>query len=81
MNTGNDSPQRHGDPTQAPSSWWIAMLGLFGASLFFGDGVITPAMSVLSAVEGVEVAAPGLRHLVVPVTAVISIRPRPMPIC
>ena len=25
MNTGNDSPQRHGDPTQAPSSWWIAM--------------------------------------------------------
>ena len=27
MNTGNDSPQRHGDPTQAPSSWWIAMLG------------------------------------------------------
>ena len=27
MNTGNDSPQRHGDPAQAPSSWWIAMLG------------------------------------------------------
>ena len=53
--------------------WWIAMLGLFGASLFFGDGVITPAMSVLSAVEGVEVAAPGLRHLVVPVTAVIIV--------
>jgi KUP system potassium uptake protein len=51
--------------------WWIIMLGLFGASLFFGDGVITPAMSVLSAVEGLEVAAPKLEHWVVPLTAVI----------
>jgi KUP system potassium uptake protein len=51
--------------------WWIIMLGLFGASLFFGDGVITPAMSVLSAVEGLEVAAPRLAHWVVPLTAVI----------
>ncbi len=51
--------------------WWIVMLGLFGASLFFGDGVITPAMSVLSAVEGLEVAAPTLSHWVVPLTAVI----------
>jgi KUP system potassium uptake protein len=51
--------------------WWIVMLGLFGASLFFGDGVITPAMSVLSAVEGLEVAAPQLIHWVVPLTAAI----------
>src|ERR1700759_2289433 len=51
--------------------WWIVMLGLFGASLFFGDGVITPAMSVLSAVEGLEVAAPQLVHWVVPLTAAI----------
>jgi KUP system potassium uptake protein len=51
--------------------WWIVMLGLFGASLFFGDGVITPAMSVLSAVEGLEVAAPQLLHWVVPLTAAI----------
>jgi KUP system potassium uptake protein len=51
--------------------WWIVMLGMFGASLFFGDGVITPAMSVLSAVEGLEVAAPQLLHWVVPLTAAI----------
>jgi len=51
--------------------WVLAILGIFGASLFYGDGVITPAISVLSAVEGVKVAAPGLSHWVVPVTAVI----------
>jgi len=42
--------------------------GLFGVALFYGDGMITPAISVLSAVEGVEVAAPSLSHLVVPIT-------------
>ncbi|MCK9538699.1 potassium transporter Kup [Dokdonella sp.] len=48
--------------------WGITVLGLFGASLFFGDGVITPAITVLSAVEGLEVAAPGLEPFVVPIT-------------
>ncbi len=48
--------------------WWITALGLFGAALFFGDGVITPAISVLSAVEGLEVGAPGLTPFVVPIT-------------
>ena len=43
----------------ARARWWIMILGLFGASLFYGDGVITPAISVLSAVEGLKVAAPG----------------------
>jgi KUP system potassium uptake protein len=51
--------------------WLLAIIGIFGASLFYGDGVITPAISVLSAVEGVKVAAPGLAHWIVPVTAVI----------
>jgi KUP system potassium uptake protein len=51
--------------------WLLAIVGIFGAALFYGDGVITPAISVLSAVEGVKVAAPGLAHWVVPVTAVI----------
>jgi KUP system potassium uptake protein len=51
--------------------WLLAIIGIFGASLFYGDGVITPAISVLSAVEGVKVAAPGLAPWVVPVTAVI----------
>ena len=46
-------------------------LGIVGVSLFYGDSVITPAISVLSAVEGLQVAAPGLAHVVVPVAAVI----------
>jgi KUP system potassium uptake protein len=49
----------------------LAGLGIFGASLFFGDSMITPAISVLSAVEGLKVAAPSLEELVVPITAVI----------
>jgi KUP system potassium uptake protein len=46
----------------------LIMLGLFGAGLFFGDGIITPAISVLSAVSGVQVATPALNHLVVPLS-------------
>jgi KUP system potassium uptake protein len=49
----------------------LLMLGLFGAALLYGDGVITPAISVLGAVEGVSVAAPALSHLVVPLTVII----------
>jgi KUP system potassium uptake protein len=49
----------------------LILLGLFGAALLYGDGVITPAISVLSAVEGLEVAAPALRHLVIPITLAI----------
>ena len=41
----------------------VLALGLFGAALFYGDGVITPAISVLSAVEGLEVATPALEAL------------------
>ena len=46
----------------------LVTLGIFGASLFFGDGMITPAISVLSAVEGLKVVDPGLAHLVVPIS-------------
>ncbi len=49
----------------------LLFLGIFGTAIFFGDGVITPAISVLSAVEGLEVAAPGLHRYVVPVTLVV----------
>ena len=49
----------------------LVSLGIFGASLFYGDGMITPAISVLSAVEGLEVAAPGVKSLVVPITLAI----------
>ncbi|HEU4670354.1 MAG TPA: potassium transporter Kup [Dyella sp.] len=48
--------------------WGVVLLGLFGAALFYGDGVITPAISVLSAVEGLKVATPALARYVVPVT-------------
>jgi KUP system potassium uptake protein len=51
----------------------LAALGIFGASLFLGDSMITPAISVLSAIEGVEVASPSLEHLVVPITAAIIV--------
>ncbi|WP_405060580.1 potassium transporter Kup [Kribbella sp. NBC_01505] len=51
----------------------LAGLGIFGASLFFGDSMITPAISVLSAVEGMKVIEPGLDVWVVPITAVIII--------
>jgi KUP system potassium uptake protein len=46
----------------------IIALGLIGAALLYGDGVITPAISVLSAVEGLEVVAPQSQHLVIPLT-------------
>ncbi|WP_344057343.1 potassium transporter Kup [Microbacterium pumilum] len=51
----------------------LVALGIFGASLFFGDSMITPAISVLSAVEGLEVAAPPLAAFVIPITVVIII--------
>ena len=51
----------------------LAALGIFGASLFFGDSMITPAISVLSAVEGVKVAAPSVAGLVIPITVTIIV--------
>jgi KUP system potassium uptake protein len=51
----------------------LIALGIFGAALFYGDGMITPAVSVLSAVEGLGVAEPRLNQLVVPITIVIII--------
>ncbi|HYQ26441.1 MAG TPA: potassium transporter Kup [Polyangiaceae bacterium] len=51
----------------------LIFLGVFGSALLYGDGMITPAISVLSAVEGLEIAAPHLEHLVVPITIVILV--------
>ena len=48
--------------------WTIIGIGIFGAAMFYGDSMITPAISVLSAVEGLEVAAPALSHFVIPLT-------------
>jgi KUP system potassium uptake protein len=49
----------------------LIVLGIFGAGLFFGDGMITPAISVTSAVEGLNVVSPSLAHLVVPISLAI----------
>lgn len=51
----------------------LLLIGVFGASLFYGDGVITPAISVLSAIEGLELAAPGLAQYVVPITLAVLV--------
>lgn len=56
---------------KSPGLIVLVMLGLFGAALLYGDGVITPAISVLSAVEGINVATKSFEHYVVPITCVI----------
>jgi len=63
--------QRWGGSTGHRTAMLLAALGIFGAALFFGDSMITPAISVLSAVEGLKVIDPGLGEWVVPITAVI----------
>jgi KUP system potassium uptake protein len=65
--------RRHGTPSGRRTGLILAALGVFGASLFFGDSMITPAISVLSAIEGVQVAAPSVGSIVLPVTAVVLI--------
>jgi KUP system potassium uptake protein len=54
-------------------SWPLLALGVIGASMFIGDSMITPAISVLSAVEGLKLATPGLEHYVVPLTIFILV--------
>ena len=58
---------------RARSATIIMVFGVLGASLFYGDGVITPAISVLSAVEGLELVAPGLQAYVVPIALVLLV--------
>src|SRR5690606_28215849 len=60
-------------PSGSRSAYLVGILGILGASLFFGDGVITPAISVLSAVEGLEVVAPGMHAWIVPITVVVLV--------
>jgi KUP system potassium uptake protein len=63
-----DGRSRHTMPRRTR---WLLGLGLFGAALLYGDGMITPAISVLSAVEGVGVATPNFAHWSVPISVVI----------
>src|SRR6478735_9463248 len=60
-------------PKGSRSAYAVGILGIFGASLFFGDGVITPAITTLSAVEGLGVVAPQLHSSVVPITLAIIV--------
>lgn len=52
---------------------WVLVMGVFGASLLYGDGMITPAITVLGAIEGLGVAAPQLHYFVVPISVVVLI--------
>jgi KUP system potassium uptake protein len=62
---------RGANPKGRAATAALVALGIFGAALFYGDGMITPAISVLSAVEGMEVVAPGLSPAVLPIALVV----------
>src|SRR5215475_6846438 len=57
--------------TDSARRWALIVFGLFGAALLYGDGIITPSITVLGAVEGVSVATPAFSHTVVPIAVVI----------
>ncbi len=61
----------HGSRDNPKRKAFIVTIGLLGASLFYGDSMITPAISVLSAVEGLQIVAPRLEHYVLPITIVV----------
>jgi len=62
-----------GDLKNAPRKDWILVLGVFGAALLYGDGMITPAITVLGAIEGLSVATPQLHSFVLPLTLIVLI--------
>jgi len=65
--------RRSSSPRGRRTAATLAALGIFGAALFFGDSMITPAISVLSAVEGLKIIEPSLDSWIVPITAVIIV--------
>jgi KUP system potassium uptake protein len=65
--------RRHSEGRGRKAGFVLAALGIFGAALFLGDSMITPAISVLSAVEGVKTINPDLETIIIPVTAVIIV--------
>ena len=60
-------------PRNTRVAWLLAVMGLFGASLFYGDAMITPAISVMSAIEGLRVAEPSLGRLVIPLSLLVLV--------
>ncbi|HPY40317.1 MAG TPA: KUP/HAK/KT family potassium transporter, partial [Thiolinea sp.] len=65
--------QRHSRRTMPHITQWAVSLGLIAAALFYGDSVLTPAISVLSAIEGISVATPQFEHWIIPITLSILI--------
>ncbi len=65
--------KQDGAERRGPTIAILIGFGLFGGALLYGDGILTPAISVLSAIEGVKVATPALSHLVMPVAAAILV--------
>ena len=63
---------RHAGP-KSRARWWFMTAGLIGASLFYGDSVITPAISVMSAVEGLNVASPVFETYIIPITLLLIV--------
>ena len=63
----------HGMESRSRVRWWLVGFGIFGAAMFYGDGMITPAVSVLGAVEGLEVLSPLMHTLIVPTALCILI--------
>lgn len=59
--------------TSPKTRLWLGLVGIVGACLFFGDGIITPAISVLSAIEGVEVSVPAAHDFVIPIAILVII--------
>nr|WP_298796782.1 potassium transporter Kup [uncultured Acetobacter sp.] len=59
--------------TSPKARWVLGLVGIVGACLFFGDGIITPAISVLSAIEGVEVSVPAAHDFVIPIAILVII--------
>ncbi|MEY3200803.1 MAG: hypothetical protein RIR70_353 [Pseudomonadota bacterium] len=64
LRTAENAPRR---------AWLITVLAIIGTALFYGDGVVTPAISVLSAIEGLELAAPALHPFVIPLTLTVLV--------
>jgi len=62
LQSANDNPKK---------ARFIVTIGLLGAALFYGDSIITPAISVLSAVEGLQIIAPSLSHYVLPIAITV----------
>jgi KUP system potassium uptake protein len=65
--------RERGEPSPRTRRWGLMLIGLLGAAFLYGDGIITPAISVLAAVEGTEVAAPALDDVVVPAAVAILV--------